>query len=613
MYGHPWVMFRKTCRACLMLSVLAAAAHAQLNVGDDVSLRMNGFLGFGYSGNYGADGVSGHGLFGSGSGNLTGYYYNPNFLSFNVRPFYNRNQDNGSFGSVLRDTGLDTSANFFGGSHFPGMMGYSKSFNTGSQYGIPGGVGLVADSSTQNFSISWSELLPNLPRLTATFSDNTNSSTIQGEAGTTDSAARNFNLLADYRIDGWGLAAFMNHQNFGVKLPTFLSPTNARSDSAATSYGFSANHTLPLSGVFTANYSRTDYSSETGTYRNTGSTDTADGMAAFRPTERFSINGEVRYTGNLIGALQQSFLPSGTPPFPVSGQRSHGIALNSYGTYNLGHGFLLIGYGSRQMQTFAGTDFTTNRVGGTLTYSYARPLFGVLYLSFGMVNNATNNGGGSLGFVGNVSLKKRFSNWDFDGDFSYAQNVQTIIASYTTSNYTYGAMIRRRFGANMYWSGSYRGLQSGLAQFAGYGNRSDSFMTNFTRGRYGVSGSYSQSRGTAILSSTGLLTPTPIAPLIAPDQVAYNGKSYGAGAYVSPMRKMVINFNWYRLRSDTRTAEIFSANNSQRYYGQMQYNLRKLSFRAGYWRVNQALGFNGFRPITDNTYYFNISRWFDLF
>jgi hypothetical protein len=237
----------------------------------------------------------------------------------------------------------------------------------------------------------------------------------------------------------------------------------------------------------------------------------------------------------------------------------------------------------------------------------------MLYFSFGMVNNASNSGGGSLGFVGNVSLKRRIMGWEVDSDFSYAQNVQTIIASYTTSNYSYGGMVRRRFGAGSSWSASYRGIQTGLTQLSGYDNRSDTFLTVLNHGRYGLSGSYSKSHGTALLSSTGVLTPTALSPVLAPDQAIYDGKVYGAGLSVRPLRKMLINANWYRMRSDTQTVEIFSANNSDRFYGQMQYNLRKLSFRAGYWRMYQGISASGLPPKTVNTYYFNISRWFNLF
>src|SRR5689334_10576677 len=111
---HKSVTLQTICRACLLALVsFATCARAQLNVGDNTAMRLNGYLGMGYFGNYADTGVSGHGLFGSGSGQLSGYYYNPNFLSFDVRPYYNRNQDNGSFGSVLRDTGVDANTNLF--------------------------------------------------------------------------------------------------------------------------------------------------------------------------------------------------------------------------------------------------------------------------------------------------------------------------------------------------------------------------------------------------------------------------------------------------------------------------------------------------------------------
>jgi hypothetical protein len=237
----------------------------------------------------------------------------------------------------------------------------------------------------------------------------------------------------------------------------------------------------------------------------------------------------------------------------------------------------------------------------------------MLYFSFGMVNNATNGGSGNLGFVGNVSLKRQIGAWQVDTDFSYAQNVQTIIVYYTSSNYGYGGMVRRRFGVNTTWSASYRGIQTGLTQLHGYSNRSDTFMSNLTRGRYGLYGSYAKSHGTALLSSAGVLTPTALAPVVAPDQALYNGTVYGAGGSLIPLRRMTVNVNWYRTRSDTQTATIFSANNSERYYGQIQYNLRKLSFRAGYWRVYQGISADGRPPTTVNTYYFSIARWFNIF
>src|SRR6185437_14627319 len=471
----------------LALSMLVVSAQAQVAVGDEVKMSLNGNIGIGYSGDFGNTGTSGHGLFGTGMGLLSGSYYNPNFLSFNVRPFYNRNQDNGVYTSVLSETGVDASTSIFSGSHFPGSISYTKSFAKGSQYGLPGTANLSADSNTQNFSATWSELLPNLPSLTATFADNSSSSTILGESGTSDTSSKIFNVLSNYKVHGYQLTGFVNHQNYNVELPAFLAPTNTQSDSATTSYGISANHSLPLSGTITMDYNRTDYDSRTGAFQANGTTDTADTTVAVKPIERLSVSGQVRYTGNLIGALRQTYLAGQTAGLFSEEEQSHGIMLGTYAAYQIGHGFGLVGYANRQIQNFAGTTYDFNQAGGTLTYSYARPLFGLLYLSFGMVNNGTTTGGNSLGFVGNADLKRRIRRWEYNADFSYSQNVQAIIANYTTSGFNYGGNVRRRLGSNISWTVSYRGAQTAVTQIPGSGNRADSFVTNFVDGRYDFS------------------------------------------------------------------------------------------------------------------------------
>jgi hypothetical protein len=597
----------------LTLLILAAGAQGQVGVGDNAEMTLSGNVGLGYSGNFGDSGVSGHALYSSGMGLLSGSYYNPNFLSFTVRPFYNRNQDQTSYTSILSETGVDASTSIFSGSHFPGSVSFSKSFSKGSQYGLPGSASLDADATNQNFAVSWSELLPSLPSLTATFADNSSSSTVLGEGGTADTSSKTFNLVSNYRTHGFQLIGFMNHQNYHVDLPSFLSGSSSESDSAATSYGVSASHALPLSGSFTTDYNRTNYSSETGPYRTHGSTDTADTTVSLKPMDRLTVTGQVRYTGDLIGALRQSLLADNTPVVFANEQGSHGVTLSSYAAYQVGHGFTVIGYANRQMQTFAGTSYNYHQVGGTVTYNYSRPLFGLLNFSFGMVNNGTTSGGDSLGFVGTATLKRRFGRWEYGADMAYSQNVQTVIADYTTSTLNYGGNIRRRFGASTTWSASYRGIQSGITQLQGSDNRADSFITNLARGRYDLSATYSRSHGTALLSSTGAITPSPITPILTPDQILYNGRVYGASAGVRPARRMLINFNWYKVRSDTVTTTLLSQNNSERYYAQMQYNVRKLSFRAGYWRVYQGVGANAIQPTTDNTYFFNVSRWFRLF
>jgi hypothetical protein len=197
--------------------------------------------------------------------------------------------------------------------------------------------------------------------------------------------------------------------------------------------------------------------------------------------------------------------------------------------------------------------------------------------------------------------------------------VQSSIALFTTSNYSYGGAVHRRFRDDINWVVSYRGVQSGITQITGYNNRSDTAIMNITRRWLGLSGSYSQSNGTSVLTNTGTLVPTPLPPITTLEQVLYNGTAYGAGLGLSPLRGMVINLNWYHVHNQTNSTlgpnaiGTFSNNDNNRIYGEMQYNFRKLIFRATYWRINQFVSVSGTPRVVENTYTFSISRWFNFF
>src|SRR5215467_5534217 len=143
-------------RACVLLVVSAALiiavmlsarpAVAQVAVGDDVKLSLAGDLSTGYNGTFGDNGA-GHGLGLGGNASIHGYYYNPQFLTFDLQPFYNRSQSNSSFQSITDSSGLVGSASFFNGSNFPGSISFNKTFDSTGQFGIPGVSGLETSGS----------------------------------------------------------------------------------------------------------------------------------------------------------------------------------------------------------------------------------------------------------------------------------------------------------------------------------------------------------------------------------------------------------------------------------------------------------------------------------
>ena len=78
-----------------------------MQVGDDVRMNLNGILTAGYTGNYGDEIPSNHGLEFGGNGTLNGSYYNPNFLNFTITPFYNQSRANSSFQSLTDSSGVN--------------------------------------------------------------------------------------------------------------------------------------------------------------------------------------------------------------------------------------------------------------------------------------------------------------------------------------------------------------------------------------------------------------------------------------------------------------------------------------------------------------------------
>ena len=80
-----------------------------------------------------------------------------------------------------------------------------------------------------------------------------------------------------------------------------------------------------------------------------------------------------------------------------------------------------------------------------------------------MVDNSSQN---ALGFSTNASYNRRIGRWFVGGSFNYAQNVSTLLITYTTSYYNYSGNVRRRFG-NFNWSGSANFGHSGLTNQPG--------------------------------------------------------------------------------------------------------------------------------------------------
>jgi hypothetical protein len=608
----------------LAVLVMAQLVYAQnqpqsqlpeLSIGENTKLTAGGLFTFGYSGDYGDVVSSQHGLTFGVDGRLAGYYYNPNFISFTATPYYNQSRDNSSYQSLTGASGVNTTANFFTGSHFPGAVSYRYDRNTSGTFGLTGQPNFTTVGKGDGFGINWSALVPNLPTLSVGYSQGDGSGTIYGTDEQTTSSTRLFNIRSGYQIAGFRLNAFFDRNSVNSKFPEFLSgQSESVQDSTGHDVGFGAQHALPIHGQFYANFDRSssqsNYFSDTGQSSNASSytDDIVNTGASFHPTEKLSLNVTENYTSNLNGYLAQSLSSNGTTePGVTLGSGAHSSTVGGGATYQFTNFLSASSQATYYDQEYFGKSYTGTYLSGTV--NYGKRLLDMFTFSGSVVDSSNGQGTNALGFIGNVNFFHRFKGWQTSGVFSYAQNVQSLLVTYTTSYYSYSANLHRRLPAGLQWTASFNGTRSGLTNYQGTSSQSEGYSTAFGSRKFTVTGNYTQSTGISLLGAGGFV-PVSSTPGVN-DFITFGGSSYGGGVSVTPLRRLVIAGSFSRAISNT-IGQTISHNNTEIYNAQLQYHLRRIGLQAGYTRFTQGISAVG-APANTTAYFVGISRWFDFF
>jgi len=587
----------------------------ELSIGENTKISAGGLFSFGYSGDYGNEIPSAHGLTWGLDGKLSGYYYNPNFLSFTATPYYNQSRANSTYQSLTGASGIDTTANFFTGSHFPGSVSYHYDRNSSGTFGLAGQPDFTTIGKGQGFSVNWSALLPNLPTLSVGYSQGSGSGTIYGTSEETSSSTKLFNVRSGYELAGFRLNAFYTHNSLNSQFPQFLAgQSESVQDSTAHDVGVGAQHSLPFSGQFYVNYNRAASESNyfAGSGQSTNSSNYTDDMenagASFHPTQKLSLNVSENYTSNLNGYLVQNLTNSGAAIPGISlGSNAHSTTVGGGATYQFTNFLSASSQATYYDQHYFGQSFTGTFVSGTL--NYGKRLFDMFTFSASVIDSSNGQGTNSVGFLGNVNFSHRFLGWQTTGVFSYAQNVQSILITYTTSSYNYGATARHRLPYRMQWLASFNGNHSGLTNLAGTSSHSEGYSTTLSMPRFTLNGNYTQSTGVSLLGAAGLV-PVGATPGVF-DFVTFGGTSYGGGFSVTPARRLVFAGSFSRAISNT-IGQTYSHNNMDIYNAQMQYHMRRIGLQAGYTRFDQGISAVG-TPASTSSYFVGITRWFDFF
>ena len=602
-----------------VLLILGVLAPAQVTIGDNVNMNLNGQLSAGYTADYGNFVQSDHGVTFGGDLDLDGYYYSPGFVSFTVNPFYNQSRANSSSQSIFGSSGVNMGANIFSGSHFPGSITYSKLYTDSGTFGFPGLPNYTTKGNSDAFGIGWSENVPNLPTLAASYQQGSNDYTIYGENSSSTNSFHSLNLTSSYQWSGFNLNGGFNHSQAHSEFPSIFSDfTPTLSDNSANSYYAGVGHALPFDGNFSATYNHSAYDS---TYllpgQNTptttsGSVNAVTGNLFFTPTPHLSTGAAAVYTTNLFGFLYLPLISSGgTVGNLTPAQSAHSLNVNEYANYAFSPHITISGNAQELSQNYI--DGTISSQAYTGTVSYTNALWGGNATVLGGVsaNTSSNTEGTSVGGIGSGSYSRDFGNWGLSGSLNYAQNTQTALAGYTTSNFGYSFNISRLLG-RWHWTGLANGSKT-LLNNTGYSNFGQTYSTSFSGRWLGVTASYTNLSGNAILVGSGL-QPTPIPPVILPSQlVFYGGTGWGVGIGATPIRRLSLSATYSSSHSDTGYQTVFSNNTNETLVITSQYQFRQLYFNAGFTRLVQGFSASTLPPSMLGSWYVGIQRWFNFF
>lgn len=601
---------------CVMAGLLLSglSMHAQLRLGE-TSTKGTANLSSGYTATYGNTSESTHSWTLGGAGTFSGSFHSPNFLSYNFSPYLNQSRANSNFQSISSASGLNLSTNIFAGSKFPGSVNYSKAYNSEGNYAVPGLANFVTHGNSDTFGINWNENLEDKPSFSAGYQMGKSKYNVYGSNAEGNNAFRSVNLHSGYRWEGFNLGTFYTYGNAHSMVPQIVAGQLLKSRSATDVYGANLAHQIPWHGSASASFNRSNWNSEFLGYRSTGSIDTLNSTAGVHPTNRVSLSVSANYSDNLAGQLEQSVISAGgVLPGLNTSQSSDSFDLMAVGTFTPMVNLQTAAFMERRTQSFLGENYGVTSYGGDAVYTHAL-LNGTINGSASVTaNSADNSGEDTIGFSATETYSNVVLGWHLNESFSYAQNAQTMLVTYTNSFYNYSGNLRRNWGRFNLSMGA-GGARTALTQQKGTANSSQSYNGSAGFGQYiTASGSYSKADGEALATGAGLVgVPVPV-PILPSDLVnLFGGTSYSAALSSSPVKKLLMSVTYSNSNSNTMSSGISSANNNNQFNTLIQYQVRKMSVVSGYSRLEQGFSGTGTKPEIISSYYMGITRWFSIF
>ncbi len=604
--------------ALLLILMAGVPAHAQ---GTDADYHVDGFhlqhlsasASAGYDGQYSSDQSSTHDLGLGGSLSTGGYYYNPNFLSFNASTYYNRAESNADSTNLLTAKGYSFSSHIFGGSSTPGNVMLGQSWGNSGTYGIPGLVGATSTSDNRDFGVSWLfKRVSFLRNVSVGFADDASHMEILGLGVTADSHIKSYGIgTGGYLVAGFPLSGSYQHinsttsSNLGDGGGTVSGGTGT-----VDAFKFATGHTLPFRGKLTVSAYRMISNSTSGKESGRNVSDEVDAAISSR-VWRLPISANIDYNDNVYGAMIQELNLSGQTVLVADNSPRIGtLLMNVSSSYSFPHHIFVTGYASRQNEYLGGITVGQTSFGGNAAYNFGKFLNGLTIIA-GVHDSASQVGNNGLGMIGTATYTRNVNGWHMFANLNYNQNVQTVLALYTSSSVATSASVRRQVRHGLQFSVSAGYGRTVFNQQSGTSSYSENLSATISHHKQSASFSYARSGGEAIVTNTGL-SPIPI-PGVPNVSQPFGGHSYSAGYSNNLIKRMSVAVGWSRFDSESTTLGALSNIASTTYTGSMNYTYRKLNFIANAARVQQGVNASSAVPTQYTVYYFGVSRWFNFF
>ncbi len=604
------------CAAAALATAPRAPAQVQLGL---FNMNMSGTASGGYTADYGNFTPSDHSFAAAGDATLSGSFYDPNFLSFKIEPFYNESRANSDFQSITSASGVTANASIFGGSEFPGSISYSQTFNGTGNFGIPDVANYTSHGDSETFSVGWNELVPHLPTLSVGYQQGANDYSLFGTNQDTSSWFRSANATSTYQVLGFTLSAGYRYTMGYLEVPQLFSgdqqPSTA--NSSGDSFSFGIGHRLPFNGTISASASRSDIAEDSSAGPYNATLDTVNAGLGFSPIPRLTVGANAQYTDNLTATLYESILASGgIVGENASSDSTHALDVTGFANYLVPALHMTFSAtDDHRDQLFDGESLQSDSVTGTANYSNA--IWNGLVNAVAAVTHTVVNPGGQdrVGLLGSLSYSRDVRRWKIGGQGSYAENQQTVLIAYTTSSYGFSGSLGRKIGRRSYWNAIAGGTKTGLSNEPGATTISQYYSTALSVKYFSASAAYARSNGNGILTAAGVTaTPVPL-PVVAGNAVIlYGGDSYSFGFGSTPVRGLTLSASYAKSLSNTAAYGLSSSSNhNEQLIARVQYLVRKIYFQAGYLKLSQGFSQVAGPAAMTSSLYVGLARWFSFF